>query len=134
MICRAKSLLTNEFVEGAFIQGKHAWIVQIYGDEQFRELLVDPNTVGRCSGVPDKHGRIIFEGDVVRVDEDVKETFERIEDGPVRFSRGGFFVNSYGDVLRSFDVIADFTGVLRGEVIGNIYDNPELMKEYADEN
>lgn len=134
MICRAKSLLTHEFVEGGFIQGKNAWIVQINDDGSFSHILVDPGTVGRCSGVPDKHSRIIFEGDIVRVDSDVKEIFERVVDGPVRFSRGVFFVNSYGDILRSFDVIADFTGVLRGEVIGNIYDNPELLKEYADEN
>lgn len=133
MICRAKSLLTHEFVEGGFVQGKNAWIVQIREDGSFSHILVDPETVGRCSGVPDKHGRIIFEGDIVRVDEDVKETFQRIEDGPVRFNRGCFFVNSYGDILSSFDVIADFTGVLRGEVIGNIYDNPELLKEDAHE-
>lgn len=129
MICRAKSLLTNEFVEGGFVQGKNAWIVQIKEDGSFSHILVDPGTVGRCSDVPDKHGRIIFEGDIVRVDADVKETFERVVDGPVRFSRGGFFVNSYGDVLRSFDVIADFTGQLRGEVIGTIYENPELLLE-----
>ena len=127
MICRAKSLLTHEFVEGGFVQGKNAWIVQIREDGSFSHILVDPETLCRCSGVPDKHGRIIFEGDIVRVDADVKETFMRIEDGPVRFSRGSFFVNSYGEILCSFDVIADINGVLRGEVIGNIYDNPELI-------
>ena len=90
---------------------------------------VDPETVGMCSGVPDKHGNLIYEDDFVRINEDVKETFVRVEDGPVRFSRGGFFVNNYGDILSSFDVIADFRGVLRGEVIGNIRDNPELLLE-----
>ena len=89
---------------------------------------VDPETVGLCSGLPDKHGNLIYEDDYVRIDEDVKKTFPMVEDGPVRFSRGGFFASSYGDILRSFDVIADIRGVFRGEVIGNIHDNPELLE------
>lgn len=134
MNCKARSLLTHKFVEGGFVQGKNAWIVQINVDGSFSHILVDPETLCRCSGVPDKHGRIIFEGDIVRVDADVKEIFPQVKDGPVRFSRGGFFVGCYDDVLRSFDVIADYRGVFRGEVIGTIYENPELLKEYVDEN
>lgn len=45
MICRAKSLLTHEFVEGGFVQGKNAWIVQIDDEGNFRHILVDPETV-----------------------------------------------------------------------------------------
>lgn len=45
MICRAKSLLTHEFVEGGFVQGKNAWIVQIREDGSFSHILVDPETV-----------------------------------------------------------------------------------------
>ena len=45
MICRAKSLLTNKFVEGGFVQGKNAWIVQIRDDGSFSHILVDPETV-----------------------------------------------------------------------------------------
>ena len=88
---------------------------------------VDPETVGLCSGVPDKKGVKIYEGDVIRVDEDVKKTFPQVEDGPARFSRGGFYVGSCGNILCSFDVIADYEGKMRGEIIGTIYDIPEQL-------
>lgn len=91
---------------------------------------VDPETVGQYTGVNDMKGNKIFEGDFVRVDDYVKETFPQVEDGVVIFSRGGFFVGSCGNILRSLDVIADFMGVLRGEVIGNVHDNSDL--EVAD--
>lgn len=101
-----------------------------YGEVQMWGCYeVDPETVGLCSGVPDKKGVNIYEGDIIRVDEDVKNTFPQVKDGPVRFSRGGFYVGSYGGILCSFDVIADYTGVLRGEIIGTIYDNPELVED-----
>lgn len=91
-------------------------------------IEVDKNTVGQYTGMTDKKGTKIFEGDIIKVDDAVKETFPQVEDGDVRFSRGGFFVGSYGDILRSFDVIADYKGVMRGEVIGNIHDNPDLLE------
>lgn len=134
---RGKRKDNGEFIEGFYIfDGFDHYIVKFYTDENAEGTLypvqetfeVDPETVGMCSGVPDKHGKLIFEGDYVRVDNDVKKTFKRVEDGVVRFSRGGFLVGSYGDLLRSFDVIADFLGVFRGEVIGNIHDNPELLE------
>lgn len=142
---RGKRKDTGEWVEGNLFENDNTHFPMVLighvimsRDKHFPQDLsfdgyalveVDPETVGMCSGVPDKHGNLIYEDDFVRVDDDVKEMFKRVEDGPVRFSRGSFFVNSYGDFLSSFDVIADFMGVLRGEVIGNIHDNPELLEE-----
>lgn len=118
---RGKEKPNGEWIEGFLVDAQHIgnWV---------EAHPVDPETVGECSGVPDKHGKLIYEDDIVRIDDDVKEMFPQVEDGPVRFSRGGFFVGCYGDILRSFDVIADYRGVFRGEIIGNIHDNPELLE------
>ena len=87
-----------------------------------REVI--PETVGQYTGLTDKNGKKIFEGDVCR----------NIKTGEV-FSvkwHGTFagFVWSrrkensclcdFGELFRCFD---------RCEVIGNIHDNPELLKE-----
>ena len=138
---RGKRAKNGSWVEGPllFVEGEPAIFdindpersaVWSYGDARlWGALPVIPETVGQFTGMPDKKGKLIFEGDIVRIDDNVKKTFPQVEDGDVRFSRGCFFVGSYGDILRSLDVIADYRGVFRGEVIGNIHDNPELLKE-----
>lgn len=93
---------------------------------------VDPETVGQYTGLTDKNGVKIFEGDVVLLDEDVKETF-RAKDGEVLFCRGVFFIGDADRILNCMDVLADYSGRLRGEVIGNIHDNQELLEEGGEE-
>ena len=87
---------------------------------------VDPDTVGQYTGLTDKNGKKVFEGDIVRLDEDVKMAFN-VCDGEVKYGRGGFYVGDFG-LLNSLNAIASCDWVLRGEVIGNIHDNPELLK------
>lgn len=74
---------------------------------------VYPETVGQFTGLTDKNGRKIFEGDILKANNG--------HIGYVAFSEGGFvkayrchfnFTNLYGD---------------NQEVIGNIHDNPELI-------
>ncbi len=86
-------------------------------------VQVIPETVGQYTGLTDKHGVKIFEGDNVKLDKDVKQTFE-IDDGTVQFGRGGFYVKEFG-LLNSLNTIASADWVLRGEVIGNIHEQEE---------
>lgn len=72
---------------------------------------VIPETVGQYTGLTDKKGRKIFEGDIMRNNGNV-----------VEFCGGNFCVN--GDSPLSY-----WTGT---EVIGNIYDNPEPLKGGVD--
>lgn len=83
-------------------------------------IEVIPETVGQYTGLTDKHGVKIFEGDNVKLNKDVKQTFE-IDDGAVRFGRGGFYVKEFGS-LNSLNTIASADWVLRGEITGNIHE------------
>lgn len=79
--------------------------------------------------MPDKNRRKIFEGDIIKVDDDVKEAF-KISDGAVVYRGGSFIIgDSKGNesLLNSLFAITDIYYALRGEVIGNIFDNPELI-------
>lgn len=79
---------------------------------------VIPETIGQCTELPDKNGRPIFEGDFVR---DV-ETFYV---GKVYFD-----ADTARFVIEFASFIVDFSDYNNGdvEVIGNIYDNPELLE------
>lgn len=78
---------------------------------------VIPETVGQYTGLTDKNGKKIFEGDIVDI------LTENEEIGVVKYDDGGFQVEANG-------FIVDFHTNINGtdlEVIGNIYDNPELI-------
>lgn len=75
----------------------------------FYEVI--PETVGQCTGLTDKNGKKIFEGDIVRID---GKNYE------VQYLLGQFFVGINMPIAyKRFDC----------EIIGNITDNPELIKE-----
>ena len=97
--------------------GDGTWL----SDESHDVVKVIPETVGEFTGVTDKNGRKIFERDIVKrgdriwiIEYDVKcaqfvmKTFTE---------RGVFFI-------RSFDLIPSEWC----EVIGNKFDNPELLE------
>lgn len=90
-------------------------------------IEVVPATVGQFTGLTDKDGKRIFEGDVIRA---------KIEGGNhegftwpnmrVEFEQGAFCL-VYGEHNR----LCNFNGLAPSvslEVIGNIHDNPELLK------
>ena len=100
-------------------------------------IIVDYKTVGQYTGLTDKNGKKIFEGDVVKIlytdwvsqpIED-KRTLEEYLDkkkkkGVVTFAPyvGWYLMNDKYDL----SIISGTHGYI--EVIGNIHDNPELLR------
>lgn len=87
------------------------------------------------TGVKDKNGVDIFEGDILRIDNDVIRSFDLTFYGIVTFEDGAFCVEEKltierdSNLLKNFQAIVDYKGIMRAEVIGNIYENPELLEK-----
>lgn len=75
-------------------------------------------TIGQFTGLYDKDGKEIYEGDILDFDGFTAE---------VRFVRGVFSFLANGDL--DDELCGDCRTDLFAKVIGNIHDNPELLKE-----
>lgn len=87
--------------------------------------IINKDTVGECTGLRDKNGKLIFEGDILRLDgKDLPSWFDRGQKCEVKYSLGGF------DPLCDYDSdCGTFVSAKYCEIIGNIHDNPELLEE-----
>lgn len=132
---RGKSLDNNEWVFGYYAHHedvlRHRETHGIYSDhaDSMPESkgysfypdfeVVNPETVGQFTGLLDKNGKEIYEGDILAV----TGVSERLE---VRFVRGVFAFLYNGNLDDECPLNAP-THCCVG-VIGNIHDNPELLK------
>jgi uncharacterized phage protein (TIGR01671 family) len=96
--------------------------------------LVDPATVGQCTGLRDRNGVLIFEGDVIKTrkfgkDDGKGHNFTQFNVFQVVFNEiaSGFYLKNNTRRFGFNERIAKIC-----EILGNIHDNPDLLEE--DEN
>ena len=90
------------------------------------ECEVIPETVGQYTGLTDKNGKKIFEGDIISTD--IKRPYLIVE-----FRDGCFMFNCNDGGEDYYDIMLPIckeahTEYEYGEIIGNIHDNPELLE------
>jgi len=96
----------------------------------------DDYVIQQFTGLVDEKGKPIYECDVVRICIDDSPENPEWDLCPVAFYRGGFalWVTSYDGKRRYFEGIAEFLTLINdkeyvdGEVIGNIFENPEFVE------
>ena len=81
---------------------------------------VIPETVGQYTGMKDKSGKEIYEGDCAMIESQLWIPMEGFS-GVVRFIESGFAVD---DGLEAYPVWSDAYELT---VVGNVHDNPELL-------
>ena len=135
ILFRGKRLDNGEWVEGAFMNDRNGayYICPAvsdisYGDSGTRRRIgcwynVDPSTVGQYTGLKDKNGQRIFEGDIVKTDKFSEPNKQYIIKYDLQF---GAFIGQdrYNVYFVTFDGDSG-----EFEVIGNVTDNPDLLEK-----
>lgn len=85
---------------------------------------INPNTVGQYIGINDKYGKEIYEDDIVICIYNGRKTLRKIvfdlEELDFKATNGKENYNNNVDYIKCCEEI---------EVVGNVYDNPELLKK-----
>lgn len=121
---RGKSIMNNTYGDWLHSSGiKYGDDVELmYCDEETSEEwnYIDKETLGQYTGLHDKNGKEIYEGDIVKYRDSRGQHIEK-----VIFDKGCFYAGMHwGSSTR---VAPKLINTRITEVIGNIYDNPELL-------
>nr|DAN84076.1 MAG TPA: YopX protein [Caudoviricetes sp.] len=121
ILFRGKRVNNGEWVEGSYWYSRRSNTYQHFVfDDEGVWVGVDPNTVGRFTGLTDRNGVKIFEGDIVHV----KARSCSFTGCVIYWSEEARYACKTKSGIR-YAICAR----LEFEVVGNIYDNPELFGE-----
>lgn len=126
---RAKRIDNGEWVEGCLVivesrEDERKYRIQPIKSAQLYACPVDPSTICQCTGLEDKNGKTIWENDICIIRDGTLDE----EDGYFRLDweldRAMFEFEGTG-LCVNFDNIYGRDC----EVVGNIFDNPELLEQ-----
>ena len=127
ILFRGKILGLTDWSYGYYAKSGENHFILLDTDNEDNYSIVDPETVGQFTGLYDKNDTRIFEGDIVRFDYVNDEGNDAHEDFLIFFEKGAFRAQYLGNVKcapNTFDEI----GIDEGYVVGNKWDNPELLE------
>ena len=140
IIFRGKRLDNGEWVEGYFV---NLWMINyqkhqpIITDNNAVSYDVDPSTVGQYTGLKDKNGKRIFEGDILhiaKIADELGRCYRPPLDYPANVVVKWDLCAWMWETLCEYKRYITFPNAWRlyeCEIIGNAHDNPELLKEEA---
>lgn len=125
---RGKRLDNDEWVYGYYVEDGFINICSHNEDDFLQYNIVDPDTVGQFTGLLDRNGKEIYEGDILQWTENGHKSNPM--EVVVKYGAFGYLYYGFHSLVGN----TNFTFYLKGtdsrfEIIGNIHDNPELMKQ-----
>lgn len=138
ILFRGKLEYNGKWIYGDLLQYENG-DVAIFGEklssfgyectEMSKRDRVIPDTIGQYTGLKDKDGNKIFEGDILEYIGKRKDNMNKVYRRKVVFHEGIFALLS--KELQAYSALKHHCmedGRFAWRVIGNVHDNPELMK------
>lgn len=139
---RAKRIDNGKWVQGAVLYHDDTATIfnQHPADGSLQGFEVDINTICQCTGLNDKNGNLIWENDIIEkefycVPDSYMDSTKYM--GTIQYEDGGWYVNVVTDDIAQeyqyriylIEAIANTKDLDHFEIIGNSFDNPELLME-----
>lgn len=108
----------NDHLDGSwvvgFLSGEH------YIANDSGEYLIDPSTICQCTGLKDKNGKLIWENDIIKTKVGTAKVVWNKSEWRIEWLKN--------DLWRKDLYYWAVEDIQRVEVIGNIFDNKELLE------
>lgn len=128
---RGKRLDNREWVIGQLVKMWGEWHI-LNSDNVNTAYPVDPATVGQYTGLKDRDGRDVYEGDIFKDSSGVLRTVFQVPGGLAFEENPVAFGYDHRAPVYPYSPLAESQNEAWisqcCEVIGNIHDNPELLK------
>lgn len=92
-------------------------------------VQVDPSTICQCTGIKDKNGKLIWENDIIECKDDKHNFQTQIEWDA--YCAGFIFQDTETSAV-GLDAITANGLYSESKVVGNVFDNPELLEVHND--
>lgn len=144
---RGKRIDNNQWVYGGLVldsNNNDASIVDYANHEEdsYTWNNVDIKTVGQCTGLKDKNGKLIYEGDILETPFEINDYDDGSTDGTYRglvhfrpsvgYMQKNALVKMDDDYEDKWKKRPDLHKIVQCYtiIIGNIHENPELLNEH----
>lgn len=133
ILFHGKRVDNGEWVEGLPYKAKYGGISAIVDNDEERFLVI-PETVGEFTGLYNGGKQRIFEDDIVRFEGNLYRVRREDETPGGYWASTAFILQHIGwnDYISFVDTIDDYSNEICVEIVGNIHDNPELLKGGAE--
>lgn len=126
--------IVGGLVKYGFVGKEKYYIIPDYASDLYA-IEIDPNTICQCTGLTDKNGNLIWENDIVK--DLFSDACAQIKYGSyqscfdsTKTEHVGFYVDWSGKCAKRYRKdLGYWINMVNAEVIGNIFDDPELIKE-----
>lgn len=118
---RGKRIDTGEWVYGDILQWTDGTVDIAPIDRDNIQYTVNPDTVGQYTGLKDRNGKEVYEGDII-----VQQGYSGIRPMLVKFEAGAFVT---GEHHGSSTARRPMLIQRRCVIVGNRWDNPELLED-----
>ncbi len=134
ILFKAKRIDNGEWVEGYYAIAidkrgirQHNILVADHSLGYFKWYVIDENTLCQYTGLTDKNGKKIWENDVVIYDNSPYNVYCTPHKGQIVCRNGSLCFKYFWYGVNYQSLFSDIFFETKCEVIGNIFDNPELL-------